>query len=179
MRRLIFTAITASLLASASFAKAADSPSAPTAPRLSVLPEPTPPGLTINDCLILLQGLNGLDLHQVVLNAGKPNESIAQLPYDFQNATMRLKIGRNIAELGAVQREAQAVQEKITAEVSKGEELKPGSKEMAIRDGQIRDLLNQPCRAHLERFNASDLRLDRNEIPSSILAALDKILDQK
>jgi len=182
MRGFIFTTVAVAMIAAP--AVCAQGPEQPKAtphnldkasPAASGTPEA---GLSINDCLIILQGLNGLDLHQVVLNQGKPNEQIANLPYEFGSARLRLDIGRNIAELGAVQRAAQATQEKITAEIGKGEEIKPGSKEATERDNQIRELLNQPCRAHLEHIKAEQLRLEKNEIPSSILAALDKILDR-
>lgn len=164
MRRIFF-AIPFAVLATT--ALGADKPAAP-----------PPSTLTVNDCLVILQGLNGLDLHQVVVNQGKPNEQVAMIPFEFGSARLRLTIGHNLAELGAVQRDAQAAQQKIQAEIGKGGEIKPGTPANLELDRQVRDLLTQPCRASIDHIQGADLKLDKNEIPGSVLGALDKILDR-
>lgn len=141
---------------------------------------PKPPAeLTLNDCLTLLPGLNGLDGRTYVVNAGKATEQAVTLPYEFGNSRLRLDIARNIAQLVAVQRDADQVRQKIFMEVGKGApEIKPGSPESVEYDRQLRELTARPCGVTLARIKAKDLKLDKNEIPGSVIGALDKILDR-
>lgn len=134
--------------------------------------------LKLSECLAIMQGLNALDGHPVVIASGKPNEQVINQPYEFGNAALRLDIAKNLSALGAVQRDAQSAQQKITAEISKGGEIKPGSTENLALDRQLRELLDHPCDVELKRIKAADLKLDRNEIPGSVLAAIDPILDR-
>lgn len=135
--------------------------------------------LTINDCLVILSGLNALDGHQVIVNAGKANESTLQLPYEFGNGALRGDIADNIAALTIVQRTSQDAQSKIFYDVAKGEtEIKPGTQQGIEYDKQLRELTARPCSAQLKKIKTSDLKLDKNEIPASVLAALDKIRDK-
>lgn len=138
-----------------------------------------PSKLTINDCLAILSGLNGLDGHQVVVNAGKPNEQVVMLAYEFKNGRLRGDIATDIAMLTAVQRTAQEAQQRIFKEVAGDEtEIKPGSAKSIEYDRELRELTSKDCPAAPVHITDTALKLDTNEIPSSVLAALDKIRDR-
>lgn len=139
--------------------------------------EPAP--ITINDCLTILSGLNSLDGRMVVVNAGKPSEQVINQAYEFNNGALRGDIADNIAALTIVQRTAQEAQGKITLDIAKGDpEIKPGTPKALEYDRQLRELVARPCGIPLKRVKTSDLKLDRNEIPASVLAAIDKIRDK-
>jgi hypothetical protein len=143
---------------------------------------PVPPALpattmTIRDCKLVLAGLRGLDGHQVISNAGKPNEQVLLLSYEFNNADLRRDIQTDIAALVSIEATDQKVQQdiyrevagaKVTIAAGSPEEIEYGKRVMASQDG--------PCNAQLSKINIKDLRLDKNEVPGTVLGALDKIL---
>lgn len=140
-----------------------------------------PGKMTVLDCLQILGGLNEIDSkRQVVINAGKPNEQVVELVYEFGNGRLRQDLARNIALLSIVQRDSEAARQKVFAEVAKGApEIKPGTPEATEYDRQMRELTGRPCPIDgLIRIKASELKLDRNEIRAAPLAAIDKILDK-
>lgn len=136
-------------------------------------------GLTINDCLLILQGMNAIDQREVVVQAGKPNEQVVRQSYEYGNGALRLAISRNISVLTGVQRDAQAAQQRIFVEVVKGApDIKPGTPEAIEYDRQLRELTSKPCQVDLVRIKDADLKLDRNEIPAAVLSNLDKIRER-
>lgn len=138
-----------------------------------------PQPLTINDCLNLLQGVNGLDGHVVIVNAGKPNEAPQLIPYKFENPELRKAIQGNLVKLQGIQRDVDQVRQKVFAEVSPtGTDIQPSTPERVNYDKQLIALGNSTCQVALVRIKWDDLRLKDNDIPGSVLAALDKILDK-
>lgn len=156
---------------------------------------PPQAGLTINDCLMILNGLTKLDEQRdVVVNRGKPNEQVVKEYYDFP-AGVQLDVSHNIALLTAVQREAQPTQQRIfyqivratpaTPSTKPGEppvpasSITPGSPQEEEFNAKMRELTDKPCSAQLARLRASDLLADgKNKIPTGTLALIDKILDR-
>lgn len=178
MKRILIAALACTLTLSASAAQA------PVKPELG-LPAT---GLTINDCLLILNGLNALDERKVILRQGKPDEAVERVPFEFAKGGLRLDISHNIAVLSAIQREAQPAQQKIFYEVLRSvpekspgvpaTEIAPGTPAGAEYDRQMKELAARPCSAQLTRINAGDLNLDKNQIPVGVLALLDKVLDR-
>lgn len=151
------------------------------------------PSATIFDCLNILAGLQEIDgKHPVIVNAGKPNEAVIEMPYEFGNPRLRQDIGHDIAVLSDIQRSEQGVQQKILMEVSKGsgEIRDPGDKasqedrqkyqqQSVEYNLQMRELTGGACDiSGLNHIRISDLKLDKNEIRGAALAAIDKILDK-
>jgi hypothetical protein len=136
-------------------------------------------GLTIQDCLTVLTGLQNLDGHWVIINAGKPNEDAKLISYVFENATLRGVIRDDIAALTNVQTTQQHVEQDIYREIA-GEKIKieDGTKEVLLYNQKVFESKQRPCTAILTRFSIKDLKLDKNEIPGSILGAIDKIMDR-
>lgn len=143
-------------------------------------------GLTINDCLLILQGLERMDEKRtIVLNRGKPNESSVQEAYEFPKVGVLLDIAHNIALLNGVKRDAQPVQQKIFFQILKTvPEPKPGTPATAIPAGtsqeeeynlKMFEMTSKPCRVQLTRINAPDLPAS---LPVSVLALIDQILDR-
>ena len=154
------------------------SPSIAAALRTAGIP-PQPGALTVAECLTILGGLNQLDGHQVVINAGKPNESVVTVSYVFGNAALRRIIQEDIVALQSVQKTAQTLQIAIFKEnVKDGTEIKPNTPEMEAYNKQINDASIAACPANVTHIRLADLKLEQNEIAGTILAALDKILDK-
>ena len=138
-----------------------------------------PAEFTMNDCVTILGGLRGLDGFQIVLNAGKPNESAVPQSYKFGNATLRSDIGQDIARLTDIPNQVEKSRQQIFSEIAKGAaDIKPNTAEMTEYSKQLVALGESPCRVTLIRIKAADLKLDVNEIPGTTIAALDKVLDK-
>lgn len=133
------------------------------------------PKLTILDCQTIFDGLSGLDGHTEL---SKDNTPVV-LAYKFENSRLRLNIQQNMAVLSAARQEFNKGMQGVFREiVGDGFEIKPGTAEMARYNKQKNDAEQLPCKANLIPISATDLKLDKNEIPGSVLAALDKILDR-
>lgn len=131
--------------------------------------------LTVNDCLTVNSGLIALDGYQTL----DANKQRITLPYDFGNVALRRIIQRNIAAIAAVQQDQLQLQKDIFKEVAKGStKIEPDTPKYEEYTRQVEKSLKLPCTAKLEHININDLKLDKNEIPGTVLVALDKILDK-
>ena len=173
MRRFFFTFVAAIIATSA----AAQQAPVKQDPVSAINPDKT----TVLDCLTILGGLNEIDgKRPTVVNSGKANEQVIEIPYEFASGKLRLDLARNIAILTAVQRRVEEARQKVFHEVAKGDpEIKPGTEKGVEYDRKVRQISEQPCPiTELVRIKAADLKLDRNEIRSAALAAIEKILDR-
>lgn len=134
-------------------------------------------GLTIRDCISVLRGLQLLDGQKVVVAQGRSTESVEVVPYKFAGKT-RSAISHNIFVLGQVQQEIDSADRRFRAEVGKGKPIEPGSKEQIELDQRINEYAERPCKVELDRIADSDLKLDENAIPGTVLAAFWKIRDR-
>lgn len=150
----------------------------------------TEPKFTRAECLTILSGLNALDGYQTVVNAGKPNEHAITKAYEFGNAKLRTTIRDNIVALSSVQEVNNKVQQDTVKELA-GEDgiitptiIGSNGKDSVINPKyteyvkKVNESQQLPCPAILAHISISDLKLDKNEIPGSVLSALDKILDK-
>jgi hypothetical protein len=177
--------ISAAMLVVATVANAAEAPTAPpaTAPAAPLIPKAD---LTMNECLKILRGLRGdggsnrgLDGYLVISNAGKPNETVVPQTYRFSNPNLRMDIGQDIARLSDIPNVIEKTRQQIFLEVAKSDlEINPSTPQMADYNKQLVLLGESPCRVTLIHIKASDLKLDVNEIPGSVLGDIDKILDR-
>lgn len=132
-------------------------------------------GLTLRDCISVLRGLQLLDGRRVIVGAGKSTESAETVPYKFAGK-VRSAISHNLFVLGQVQLEVDSADRRLRAEI--GKEIKPGSKEEEALVGKINEYAERPCKVELDKISDSDLRLDDNEIPGTVLAAIWKIRER-
>ena len=139
-------------------------------------PVDKPTGTTVQDCLDTLSGLQNLDGHWVVLNDGKDSKLIS---YVFENDTLRGILQDDIAALNVVAQRQQKIEQDIYREIAGTNVIiEPGSKDVLKYNQRVFDSKQKPCTAILKRFNIKDLKLGKNEIPGTVLGALDKILDK-
>lgn len=139
-------------------------------------PIDVPSGLTIQDCLEVLSGLQGLDGHWVVLNENKDAKLVS---FVFENDVLRGIIQDDITALNAVQNRQQKIEQDIYKEIAgtKGV-IDPGTKEVTQYNQRAFDSKQKPCTAVLRHFSIKDLKLGKNEIPGTVLGAIGKILDK-
>ncbi len=133
------------------------------------------PKLTILDCQTIFSGLTALDGHNEITK----DQTSVVVAYQFASAKLRMAIQSNLAALAAVQDTFTKTQQGIFREIAGGgSKIEPGKPEFDRYNKQITELQQQPCDVTLTRINAADLKLDKNEIPGSVLGALDKILEK-
>lgn len=149
------------------------------APAFAQTPEPQEKSesLKIKDCELIAQGLVGLDGYQIVTNAGRPNEAVVSRPYEFANATLRNNILKNLSALKDVQTRANENRKATFNEYAKGQTEVPVAKRVEYSE-KINEIGELPCDAQLKRVSIKSLLLGKNEIPGSVLQALEKILDE-
>lgn len=135
--------------------------------------------LTINDCLLILSGLNAIDQHDVVVG-NKPNEQVYKQSYEYGSGSFRIALARNIGVLTVIQQAAQAAQQRIFGEVAKGAtKIEPGTPEAIEYDKRLKELTGAPCSADIVRIKDSELmKVERNELPAWALSNLEKIRDK-
>jgi hypothetical protein len=123
--------------------------------------------MNIRDCLGVLDGLGKLD-------SGKNSDGKM-----FKLApAVRDAIGHDMFMLSSVQQEGQAASRRAQTEV-RGETPGELSQLQLLRlEQRLNDYLDRPCLASLEHIKKSELDLDHNEVPSSVLANLWRIIDK-
>lgn len=142
--------------------------------------------LTVGEALTMLQAFRNLDGRVVVVKQNGVDTSVTT-PWDFGSGTFRMKIAKNVAALVAVEQQVEDTRQKIVAEIQSRLPVGKNGEASAIAQGtpeyeafskQINDMLKQPAQVTLSRIKVSELKLDKNEIPVTVLAALDPILDE-
>jgi nitroreductase len=132
------------------------------------------PKITNAQALSMLQALRNLDGRMVIVK-----ETPVMQPWDFGSGTLRLRIAKNVSALVAVEKAIDDARIGIVKEQMKGgvDQIKPGTPEFDAFQKQYADMLNAPAQVELARIRASELKLDKNEIPVTALSALEPILD--
>lgn len=137
--------------------------------------------LKVQDVLQVSTALRNLDGHMVVVKQGTA-ENTVMIPWDFGSGSLRLRIANNISILDAAAKNVEDSRQAIIKEIMKKgnlTEIKPGTPEFEDFQRQYADVLVQPAPGtqDLARIKASELRLDKNEIPPTVLSALKPIMD--
>jgi hypothetical protein len=147
------------------------------------------PPLTVSDALNMLLAHKALDGRQVVAKQNG-QDVVVVVPWEFNSGVLRVRVARNVAALSEVEKLADEARLAIIKEVLKqappdknGRQpatLAPGSAEMDEFLRQYTEVLKEPAKGseQLARIKVADLRLDRNEIPVTVLSALLPILDE-
>lgn len=132
--------------------------------------------LTVAQALNLLTALRNLDGHLVIIkqNGG---EGTVMVPWEFGSGALRLAIAHDIDVLTPNEKALGEARRSILKELG---DIKPGSKEAEEFSRQIEQAMSTPAlgAAELTHIKASDLKLDKNEIPVTVLSALGPILEQ-
>ena len=144
--------------------------------------------ITVNQMQSLSVALRNLDGHLTVIKQNGQDAAI-MTPWEFGSGSLRLRIANNITILDAAMKTAEDTRQAIIKELIKkasdrtGEpvtDLKPGTPENDEFQKQYGDLMAQPAprTQDLSRIKASELKIDKNEIPVTVISALAPILDQ-
>lgn len=137
-------------------------------------------GMTIQDCLGILGGLNALDAgYRHILQEGKPTESAETVHFKL-STTVHDIMSHDMFVLGQIQQEGQAANRRAQIEITGDdpELFKPNTKKALIFDQRMSDYTARPCTVQLDHIREVDLDLKNNDIPSSIRSLLTKILDK-
>lgn len=137
--------------------------------------------LKVSQAVALVVALRNLDGHLVIVKQSGADNTV-MIPWEFGSGALRLRVASNIAILDLVQKTTEDARQAIIAEVTKRSgqaELKPGTPEFDDFQRQFGQMMDGPAAGteRIARIKASELKLDKNEIPVTVLAALGPILD--
>jgi len=141
-----------------------------------------PKPITVGESLQVLGALRALDGHQVVVKTAN-GDAIVNVPWEFKSGALRITIADDIEILSAVEKRQNDARLGILKELLKDDpdavSIKPDSPKMKEFIDQYQSVLDKDAEGteKLERIKKTDLKLDINEMPSSILIGLQKILD--
>lgn len=145
--------------------------------------ETAKPVLTIGQALGILSAARSLDGRMVMVKQNGQDAAIMQ-PWDFGSGSLRVRILKTIAALEPNVKIEEDARRKIVTEILAGmppgtTEIKSGTPEYTKFLEQREQMLKEPAVGgdQVYTIKASELRLDRNEIPISVLAGLEPILD--
>lgn len=133
-----------------------------------------PPTITVRKALEVLSGLRALDGRQVIVK-----DSVVMQPWDFKNGALRLVIASDITTLTQLEQTTDKARIQILLELRRNagqQKLEPGTPEFEEFSRQYEDMLAKAWDGKLEKIDAKSLNLDINEIPASVLSALQPIL---
>lgn len=144
--------------------------------------------ITLAQAQLLSVALGNLDGHLVVIKQNGQDAAI-MTPWEFGSGSFRLRIANNLTIVNAALRTAEETRQAVIKELLKKAsdrtgsavtEIKPDMPESADYQKQYADLMAQPASGtqDLGRIKSSELRLDKNEIPGTVISALAPILDQ-
>lgn len=139
--------------------------------------------ITVAQALSILVALRNLDGHIVIVKQGGVDNTV-MVPWDFGSGMLRLKIANNMTILSLSEKAANDARQSIVKEVLKtmpagARTIEPNTAEMDEFTRQYNEVLAGPAPGtqDLSRIKASELRLDKNDIPVTALSALTPILD--
>ncbi len=146
------------------------------------------PPINVAQGLSMLSALRNLDGRIVVVKVNGTDQTVV-VPWEFGSGTLRIKVAKNIAILAENERAVESARQSIIKEIlAKGDpdkdgkpptSIQPGTPEFDLFQRQYQQALDALASgtADLMRFKSSELKLERNEIPVTALAALSPILD--
>jgi hypothetical protein len=147
-----------------------------------------PGKITIAQAAAMATALRNMDGHIIVVKQGGI-DNMVMIPWDFGSASLRLRIASDIAILDGVARSVETSRQAIIKELlakanertpdKPATEIKPSTPEYDEFQRQYADLNASPAPGtqDLARIKASELHMDRNDIPVTVLSALGPILD--
>lgn len=140
------------------------------------------PKITVREALVLAAALRLLDGHTVIVKQPGGTETTVLVPWEFGSGLFRLRVANDLAIVSAVEQamdRARLSMIRETMQRTGKDELKPGTPEYDAFQKQYSEALDAPApgAADLAHIKASELRLDKNEIPPTVIAGLKPILD--
>jgi hypothetical protein len=144
--------------------------------------------ITVLQATQLSTALRNLDGHMIVVKQNG-TDAVVMVPWEFGSGVLRLRIANDISIIDASLKLAEDARLGIVKEQLKKLETRTGEKATDLKQGtpefdefqkQYNEMVGQPAAGtqDLARIKASELRLDKNEIPVTVLTALAPILEQ-
>ena len=148
-----------------------------TLPAAPLRAEP-PAKITVRQAISLAQALRNLDGHMTVIKQNGADQTI-MIPWEFGSGSLRLRIANDLSIAAAVEASFETARKAVIKEIGGAATPNPGTPEYEALLKQMNDVLDQPAGGaqDLARIKASELKLDKNEIPITVLTALEPILD--
>lgn len=134
--------------------------------------------ISFQDAIILNNALSALDGRERVVKDGE-RERVVSEPYDL-GPGLRAAIGKNLTRLKAPVEIYSNAEKGLRNEITKGGviEIKAGSPEVELFIQKRAELLKlEESIEPLIRIKRSELKLEKNPIPGTVLSAMDPILD--
>lgn len=139
--------------------------------------------ITVSDAVSMAAGLRNMDGHVTVIKQNGQDTTV-MTPWEFGSGTLRLRIANDLAIVAQSEKLVETTRAAIVSELTKGvaadaAKIIPGTPEFESFQKQMKQVLDQPAPGtqDLARIKASELKLDKNEIPVTVLFALAPILD--
>jgi hypothetical protein len=141
-----------------------------------------PKKITVGEAIALAQALRSLDGHIVVIKRNGQDDTVVS-PWEFASGSLRLRIASDMAIADRIANAAEQGRQAMVKEILQKagvSELKPGAAETEDFLKQYQEVMDQPATGAQDfaRIKASELKLDKNEIPVTVLNALAPILDR-
>jgi hypothetical protein len=138
--------------------------------------------LSLRDAQALAVAIRSLDGYPRLLKDSNNNVTTVTMPYEFASGTVRAKLGNDLAILKLSEASIELTRQQIAKEVMARhhvEKIENGSAAFEDFLAQMTKALDQeaPGTGDLAHINIAELRLDKNEIPISTIAALRPILE--
>jgi len=138
--------------------------------------------VTVRDAMSLAIALRNLDGHLAIIKQNGQDATV-MVPWEFGSGSLRLRIASDLAIASLSEKAAEDTRLAIVKEILKksgGNEVKPGTPdyEELVRQYEQATALPAPGARDLAKIKASELKLDKNEIPVTVLQALWPILEQ-
>jgi hypothetical protein len=141
--------------------------------------------MTMQQAMDVLTGLRNLDGHMVITKENGGAEARVMIPWQFENGGLRLTIARNVALLVPVEKQLNDTRDQIIKEIlakmpaGAKQEIQAGTPERTDFNKQFAELMKGPAvGVDLYKIKIGDLKLDKNEIAPTAIAALLPILEQ-
>ena len=137
--------------------------------------------ILVRDALQLAAALRQLDGHMIVIKQGAQDNTV-MVPWEFGSGSLRLRIANDLKIVSEVEAAAETSRQGIVKEIlrkSGRDKIEGGTAEYEDFQRQYADLVAQPAAGtqDLSRLKASELKLDRNELPVTVLLGLKPVLD--
>lgn len=139
------------------------------------------PKIPVRDAIVLATALRNLDGHLAIVKQNG-QEGTVMVPWEFGSGNLRQRITDDLIIAAQVELATDRTRQNILREIAKkagAVKVDPGTPEFEEFQRQYNEVLDSPAAGteKLERIKVSELKLDKNEIPITILAAMKPILD--
>lgn len=133
--------------------------------------------LTIEQSLNISSALMSLDGQEKIIKDGDKEKSV-KVPYQLSGNT-RLAIAKNMTKLNEIAKSYNDARTALVGQFSVDGKIEPNSDNEKKFTIEMKKVIATEQHLDLTKIKISDLNLDANQIPGTVLALLNPILDDK